>query len=186
MEAFQMGQQLGAGNNPLTSLGQAIKGTLETYKGHLAAQAAANLQGSKNQNDLDVAKIGAGYGLDGSAPLPDSPPKLETIEGPDGMTLYSTTKTEKGRTKHSDWAYAPRDKSIEQQLKDERARGKLLREKNRADARIKAEEDRMKQGGGSALEQGIGKSVVGTTPQIKQTPHGNFQKADDGKWYPVR
>jgi hypothetical protein len=62
--AFQTGVQLGAGNNPLTPLGQAIMGVKTKFDTIRAAQMEQNnameLQGSKNKTDIEVANIGAG------------------------------------------------------------------------------------------------------------------------------
>ena len=58
---FQMGQQIGNANSPFTALGQALKGTLDTYNAHLTAaqeqQNKLDIVGAQNQGALDVANV---------------------------------------------------------------------------------------------------------------------------------
>jgi flagellar hook-basal body complex protein FliE len=118
----QAGMQRGAVNSPFTALGTALKSTLDKYQAsQVAAQEQANamaLQGSKNDNDIAVAKIGAGYTPDGSSPLPETTPEVVWTKGPNGEDMYATKKTSKGRPVQSDFVFAPKPASMKSQLED--------------------------------------------------------------------
>lgn len=135
MNAFNVGAKLGGQASPFTALGNALLPTLQKYDaGIQAAQTqnnAMDLQGSKNQTDIEVAKIGAGYPLDGSPLPPDQEPSIDWKEGPNGEPMYSTIKYDKGRKKQSDYNFAPKPESAEQKLKNSRAQERLDRREAR-------------------------------------------------------
>jgi hypothetical protein len=128
---FEIGKQIGAVNSPYTPLGQALDKTMQKYDAHMAAQQlnqnAMALQDSKNQNDLTVAKIGAGYSPDGTMPAVDStaPPELLQMDGPNGAVMVATRKPVKGRLQTSDWSAVVKPIDAKQEYENARYRRRI-------------------------------------------------------------
>jgi hypothetical protein len=127
----EAGASRGMANGFAPAMGQAVDNIMKRMDTHLAAQNAMNVQGSKNATDLQVARIGAGYPLDGETPLPSTEPELVTTEGPNGEVMYATKKVDKGRVKQSDFQYAQGAKT---QYENEKAAERLKRLKARKEA----------------------------------------------------